>query len=842
MAREQVTGEIGNEKVVLNNAASEATLSNLLDQIEKMAKAQGLTAEDSKKRKQNTENLNKAQEKQVKNYNNLADEIDATSDSLQDFKSGLSMVKGSLGLVFKGFGTLVSGTYNLAESFMLGGNRISSFLGDVPLLGTFADVLDDNINTYRNVSNVGASFGNSLEEFRLTAARARLPLESFQHLVKNNAETLAIFGSNVSSGAKRFASFSGAFRESDVGERFMGMGMTVEDLNDRLAGYIELQARQGRLERLSQQQLTDGASQYLEELEALTKITGMERDQAEQAMLAQQQEARLRIMRGEIEGEEARSRFDANMALLDQLGPLGTVFKDLADGVANTEDAQNALAVLGPRALTLAQQMGRGALSAEESRNQLAEFGPQIERFARQVGVQGLQQLGINAQSLAMILDEGARLQRLNNNAQEDLTDEEIRIRNRATEVLNSFEQSVSSIRSRVIDVFLTNRAWQTSTDYLERFSKLIGPENLSGLLDQHLTPALEKFNTWFDNFLDDVEDIGLTSAITNAVSDLFNNIKTFIFGGERVKTVTRPSQGDFFQEEVSREERQGLISKFAEGFSNWYDTSGLKDVFQRMANDVVKMFNSALIGRELTERESEEYASVVNEYKNLPRILKAQSEEYRQRMLEEGKITPEQLANVEGLESQIKTYEMLMKGMLGFVPGIGNEGGGPGFWTKLFRGFSTGTRGIENFGAGTPAMLHGREAVLTEDQLFNMANGALAAGTAQTLASGFQTEVSANLNEKSIDSLKNNADSIQDLTTAITNLKSGIDSTNTDSKMPSTTNNSQTANNDLTQKVDQLNTTMQDVLTVLINSHDVGKRQLQSFRNSGDNLYKSVG
>lgn len=842
MAREQVTGEIGNEKVVLNNAASEATLSNLLDQIEKMAKAQGLTAEDSKKRKQNTENLNKAQEKQVKNYDNLADEIDATSDSLQDFKSGLSMVKGSLGLVFKGFGTLVSGTYNLAESFMLGGNRISSFLGDVPLLGTFADVLDDNINTYRNVSNVGASFGNSLEEFRLTAARARLPLESFQHLVKNNAETLAIFGSNVSSGAKRFASFSGAFRESDVGERFMGMGMTVEDLNDRLAGYIELQARQGRLERLSQQQLTDGASQYLEELEALTKITGMERDQAEQAMLAQQQEARLRIMRGEIEGEEARSRFDANMALLDQLGPLGTVFKDLADGVANTEDAQNALAVLGPRALTLAQQMGRGALSAEESRNQLAEFGPQIERFARQVGVQGLQQLGINAQSLAMILDEGARLQRLNNNAQEDLTDEEIRIRNRATEVLNSFEQSVSSIRSRVIDVFLTNRAWQTSTDYLERFSKLIGPENLSGLLDQHLTPALEKFNTWFDNFLDDVEDIGLTSAITNAVSDLFNNIKTFIFGGERVKTVTRPSQGDFFQEEVSREERQGLISKFAEGFSNWYDTSGLKDVFQRMANDVVKMFNSALIGRELTERESEEYASVVNEYKNLPRILKAQSEEYRQRMLEEGKITPEQLANVEGLESQIKTYEMLMKGMLGFVPGIGNEGGGPGFWTKLFRGFSTGTRGIENFGAGTPAMLHGREAVLTEDQLFNMANGALAAGTAQTLASGFQTEVSANLNEKSIDSLKNNADSIQDLTTAITNLKSGIDSTNTDSKMPSTTNNSQTTNNDLTQKVDQLNTTMQDVLTVLINSHDVGKRQLQSFRNSGDNLYKSVG
>jgi hypothetical protein len=44
---------------------------------------------------------------------------------------------------------------------------------------------------------------------------------------------------------------------------------------------------------------------------------------------------------------------------------------------------------------------------------------------------------------------------------------------------------------------------------------------------------------------------------------------------------------------------------------------------------------------------------------------------------------------------------------------------------------FNTGSNGIQNFGSGTPVMLHGREAVATRDQLANLANEILATGTA---------------------------------------------------------------------------------------------------------------
>jgi predicted polyphosphate/ATP-dependent NAD kinase len=275
--------------------------------------------------------------------------------------------------------------------------------------------------------------------------------------------------------------------------------------------------------------------------------------------------------------------------------------------------------------------------------------------------------------------------------------------------------------------------------------------------------------------------------------------------------------------------------------------------------------------------------------------------------------LSDEQMAELEQLKSVYERNRAIEMGLIGLIPGVKGAGeSGMGlFRSSLSR--RTGSPGIENFGEGTPAMLHGREAVLTEDQLFKMARGTFAAGSNIAvnnllgselfkIASGaFSAGVSnsrprldenrvanitdesnsrprldenrmanitndafskvlqdskSRLSENEINRIASNAfsadrlNSLLQVDQKLRQIEKDADNTNLisaitdlkDSYSSVSPSDNQTVNNDLTQKVDQLNSTMQDVLTVLVNSHDVEKRQLQSFRNSGNNLYKSIG
>jgi len=817
MAKEQVTGEIGSEKVVLNNAASEATLSNLLDQIEKMAKAQGLTAADSKKAKQNAEDLNKAQKTQVKNYDNLADEIDATSDSLQDFKSGLSKASGGLGLVVKGFGNLVSGTYNLAESFMLGGNRLSDFFGGIPVFGTVVEALDSNIDVYRNISNVGASFGNSLLDMRTSAATARLSLDSFQQLVGNNAETLAIFGSSVSSGARRFAEFSGNFRDSAIGQRFMGMGFTIEDLNDRLAGYIELEARRNRLEGLSQAQLTQGAENYLDQLDKLAKVTGMERKEAEQLILKQQQEANIRAMSNQLQGKQ-REQFENNIAMFENLTPTyATAFKDLLDGAAQTDEAVGLLAGLGPAATPFMEMMrdvGRGNIPVEDTLNLLAtRFAPQLENTLNSIGPSAVQQLLLAGDPLGGALSGLVELLRLNNDRLGGLVEEEQDNRQAVTNTLASFEQTVTSIRSTILSTLFETDVFKMLRANLEMFAEeLRGGEAVKEFINQNIVPALARFDNWLSGFFRDIRDPNTSffDALGNAMDPVMEFLKekfdeafqriTDMLLGKQIEGPLQPGE----------ERRAGGFLKVV---SDFFTSDRVTNIFRDMANTIIGLFKDALLGRKLTEQEKFTDAERLrrNQLASIPSFQRSEAEK----------------VEFQRLEDRNKQNEAIQKGLMGMIPGFRGRGEGVDNLGDLFDyQLNTGTQGIVDFGSASPAMLHGREAVLTEDQLFNMANGVFSAGT---------NAISSNIDQSRMNSVSH---TMSDLKDSIDNLNTSMSTTANLTQSPADMSSSQS---NLGTKLDQLNNTMDTVVGILADTHNVSKRQLQSNYGLSGNLQRGI-
>lgn len=524
-----VTGQLGGEDIRLDNAATEATLQELVKAVSKMSG--GRSGGNGEKVEKLHENLTKSN----KSLDDFGDAADEAGETLEDFgDKTLNATKAIGGFFYNSLKNLSVGAVNWAANLATSGNRITDITETIPLVGNYlkplASIIDSNVDAFREMSAAGASFGNSMESMRLAAASSRLNLDQFQKLVGESSETFAVFGSTVTDGARRFARLSGSLREGELGDRLMGMGFTIEDVNSGLSSYLELQARQGRLEQMSNTELREGAGEYLEQLDALTKVTGMQRKEAEQAMLAQQEESKMRVMRATATNKEA---FDANMALLDQLGAAGGAFKDLSDGVAQTDIGQK-LQAIAPGATELAQQMASGSINAEEARNRLAEIGPQIEEFAREVGPAALESFGGSMSGLLQLLDENYKMQRLNNDAEEGLAAEEQERRAKITQALGGFEQTVESIRTRILEYLINSPVWEAVTGAFEDLIPAAGEDGLSGVLEK-LNPMMESLAGWINQFMAEVKQNGIVETLKKYVGEAFAGlggmIKEFLFG-----------------------------------------------------------------------------------------------------------------------------------------------------------------------------------------------------------------------------------------------------------------------------------------------------------------------
>ena len=166
---------------------------------------------------------------------------------------------------------------------------MSDLAGAIPLvggpLGNLVGLAEGLVDNFRNLSESGAGFSNNIFNIARAAANAEMPLGMFAETVAQNSNELSRLGGSVTEGAKRFGRISKNLRTSE--QDFLGMGYTMEGVNEGLIAYTEEMARSGRLRGMSDAQLTQGAGVYLMELDKLAKVTGMTRKEAEAARVQQ---------------------------------------------------------------------------------------------------------------------------------------------------------------------------------------------------------------------------------------------------------------------------------------------------------------------------------------------------------------------------------------------------------------------------------------------------------------------------------------------------------------------------------------------------------------------------
>jgi len=279
----------------------------------------------------------------------------------------------------------------LGSAAMRGEGTISSFTDNFKGLGIIGDSfgylgqrLDTNIETFRQLSQIGATFGQSIVELRQTAATAALPLDDFAALVRDNSQSLAALFGSTTQGAKGIALLGEAIRTEGI-DRLAPLGFTVDEVNETLLLNLERQRRTNMFSRMTDQQRTASAIRFAEELDRLARLTGSQRDELRAQIEQQQSNAKFQaFLQNATDG--ARSRLEGFAASIGTIAPgLNEGFQDLIAnaGVPVTESAL-ALVQNIPQASGVVQDLISGAINSETALSRLRDAaGASVDRFRK---------------------------------------------------------------------------------------------------------------------------------------------------------------------------------------------------------------------------------------------------------------------------------------------------------------------------------------------------------------------------------------------------------------------------------------------------------------------------
>jgi hypothetical protein len=249
--------------------------------------------------------------------------------------------------------------------------------------------LQQNVDVFRTLSNVGAAFGQNLVTLRETAAAAGLPLQDFVGLIAQNSEKLAALFGSTTQGAVEFSRLSKRFRDTNL-QVLAPLGFTVSDINDVLLTNLELQRRTGTFIEGADQQQIDSARTLAIELDRLAKLTGQQRTELLRTMESQMSNERLLAFLGS-QTDETRQRLQAFSASVGTLAPgLAEGFQDLiANAGVPVTAASRSLIQNIPEATTIIQQLTDGTLSSSQAMVQLRDAAQRSNDSLRGVAQTG---------------------------------------------------------------------------------------------------------------------------------------------------------------------------------------------------------------------------------------------------------------------------------------------------------------------------------------------------------------------------------------------------------------------------------------------------------------------
>jgi hypothetical protein len=516
--------------------------------------------------------------------------------------------------LIEGISNNVKGVVNLGKEAMTGGNRLGDFsetvLGASSALSEMIRYAEGLTDTFRDLSSYGASFNNNLFDLRLAAAESEMAFDDFATMVRENSSVFSRLGGTVSEGAKQFGVFSRTLRTSKVGTELMGMGFTINSINEGLTYYLESQLMSGRRIEMRDRALIESSGEYLAQLDKLSKLTGKQREELARQSLQLQQDAGIRRQLNNLDVDNKKNLQNTLQFIRSTMPNLSSSFEDMMDGLSQTPIAQ--LLEMEIKGLKpLLERAWRGEISEVDFIEQMKQFTPQIEklqnRYEKEI-LTAMHQAGGMPAELATLIDNLYEVNQLLNinTGQYDL---EVDQRSRLTTLFSNFEQTVETARGRLTSAFIESPAFDALERLGTRLADLVSEngsiEGFSSGLDRIFDyffgeqGAITRTLEWFTDFISSPTFESDMNRFFETVRDITNRLVTY-FIGTRTEVV-EPGTGDVHVDYVG-----GLFERIYNTFEDVFNGKktildviyeGFESIFTTITNTIRPIIRNFLFG-----------------------------------------------------------------------------------------------------------------------------------------------------------------------------------------------------------------------------------------------------
>lgn len=273
----------------------------------------------------------------------------ADNEGVFDYLTGTLKKTASAGLGLAG--NLLQGSMAVsAYSDALSNN--TELLGEVgKAISGLVKFAEGSLKEYQQLTSIGATFGTSIVDIRQSAAEMGMEVKEMTEFFMSNMGALRVLGSTTEDATQAFIQMSKDFLDSDFGTQLRMLGYDVQDINETLATFADLQSVEAMKRMRTDGTLNANAAEFAVTLDELSKLTGKQRDAIAEEMAQRRRDGQVQAILSTL-SEDSQMALQEGLQTASSLGPgFEALIQDLVAFGAPVSDQAKAVAKALPEVM-----------------------------------------------------------------------------------------------------------------------------------------------------------------------------------------------------------------------------------------------------------------------------------------------------------------------------------------------------------------------------------------------------------------------------------------------------------------------------------------------------------